>query len=193
LFDVYDYGRPHVVMGRPLCFTHDIYYLPFITHYLTLLFFSRSNLRGRQNASRGTFARMSECGIITNFISYIRRGPYVSRIITVENLLVDFGNFKHYNFGIAQDIANVKQRSETTYTLRNICARYSGPQRSGCWDRYNSATSWKSQNSQNRDILATTSSFVKRFALCYRSVVCLWRSCAVAKRLDGSRWNLACR
>jgi len=22
---------------------------------------------------------------------------------------------------------------------------------------------------------------------------CLWRSCTVAKRLDGSRWNLACR
>ena len=48
--------------------------------------------------------------------------------------------------------------------------------------------------------------FVKRFALCYRSVVCpvclsclssylscLWRSCTVAKRLDGSRWNSACR
>jgi len=44
--------------------------------------------------------------------------------------------------------------------------------------------------------------FVKRFALCYRSVVCpvcpvglsvcLWRSCTVAKRLDGPRWNLAC-
>ena len=38
--------------------------------------------------------------------------------------------------------------------------------------------------------------FVKRFALCYQSVVCpvclscLWRSCTVAKRLDGSRWNL---
>jgi len=38
--------------------------------------------------------------------------------------------------------------------------------------------------------------FVKRFALCYRTVVCLsclWRWCTVAKRLDGSRWNLACR
>jgi len=42
--------------------------------------------------------------------------------------------------------------------------------------------------------------FVKRFALCYRSVVCpvclsvcLWRLCTVAKRLGGSRWNLACR
>jgi len=42
----------------------------------------------------------------------------------------------------------------------------------------------------------------KRFALCYPSVVCpvclsclssLWSSCTVAKRLDGSRWNLACR
>jgi len=41
--------------------------------------------------------------------------------------------------------------------------------------------------------------FVKQFALCYRSVVCLscpvcmsclWRSCTVAKRLDGSKWNL---
>jgi len=38
--------------------------------------------------------------------------------------------------------------------------------------------------------------FVKRFALCYRSVVCpvcLWRWCIVAKRLDESRRNLACR
>jgi len=37
--------------------------------------------------------------------------------------------------------------------------------------------------------------FVKWFALCYRSVVCpvcLWCSCTVAKRFDGSRWNLAC-
>jgi len=40
--------------------------------------------------------------------------------------------------------------------------------------------------------------FVKRFALYCRTVVlsvlsCLWRWCTVAKRLDGSRWNLACR
>jgi len=44
--------------------------------------------------------------------------------------------------------------------------------------------------------------FIKRFALCYRTVVCLsclsvlswlWRWCTVAKRFDGSRWNLACR
>jgi len=43
--------------------------------------------------------------------------------------------------------------------------------------------------------------FAKRFALCYRSVVCLsclvlsclWRSCTMAKRLDESRRNLACR
>jgi len=38
--------------------------------------------------------------------------------------------------------------------------------------------------------------FVKRFALCYRSVVCpvcLWCWCIVAKRFDGSRRNLACR
>ena len=42
--------------------------------------------------------------------------------------------------------------------------------------------------------------FVKRFALCYRTVVylsvcpvCLWRWCIVAKRFDGTRWNLACR
>jgi len=40
--------------------------------------------------------------------------------------------------------------------------------------------------------------FVKRFALCCQTVVCLsvlsclWRSCTVAKRLDRSRWNLAC-
>jgi len=43
--------------------------------------------------------------------------------------------------------------------------------------------------------------FVKRFALCYRTVVlscpvchsvCLWRWCIVAKRLDRWRWNLAC-
>jgi len=35
---------------------------------------------------------------------------------------------------------------------------------------------------------------VKRFVLCYQTVVlsvCLWRWCIVAKRLDGSRWNLA--
>ena len=40
--------------------------------------------------------------------------------------------------------------------------------------------------------------FVKRFALCYRTVVCpvlsvclscLWRWCSVAKQLDGSRWD----
>jgi len=45
--------------------------------------------------------------------------------------------------------------------------------------------------------------FVKRFAICYRTVVCLSvclsvLSCLrhwyiVSKRLDGSRWNLACR
>jgi len=38
--------------------------------------------------------------------------------------------------------------------------------------------------------------FVKRFALCYRTVVypvCLRRWCTVAKRLDGSRWHLARR
>jgi len=44
--------------------------------------------------------------------------------------------------------------------------------------------------------------FIKRFALCYQTVVylsvlsvlsCLWRSCTEAKRLDGSRWNLARR
>jgi len=44
--------------------------------------------------------------------------------------------------------------------------------------------------------------FVKRFALCYRTVVlyvcpvchvCLWRWCTVAKQLDGSKWNLTCR
>ena len=35
--------------------------------------------------------------------------------------------------------------------------------------------------------------FVKRFALCYRSVVCLWPSCTVAKWLDRSRWNFARR
>ena len=43
--------------------------------------------------------------------------------------------------------------------------------------------------------------FVKRFALCYRTIVrsvclsvlsCLWRSCTVAKRLNGSTRNLAC-
>jgi len=42
---------------------------------------------------------------------------------------------------------------------------------------------------------------VKRFALRYRTVICLWvlsclfclkRWCIVAIRLDGSRWNLAC-
>jgi len=38
--------------------------------------------------------------------------------------------------------------------------------------------------------------FVKQFALCYQTVVmsvlsCLLRWCIVAKRLDGSRWNLA--
>jgi len=40
--------------------------------------------------------------------------------------------------------------------------------------------------------------FVKRSALCYHPVclyclLCLWHWCIVAKRLDGSRWNLACR
>jgi len=38
--------------------------------------------------------------------------------------------------------------------------------------------------------------FVKWFALCYRTVVCLvclWCWCIVAKRLDVSRWNLAWR
>jgi len=40
--------------------------------------------------------------------------------------------------------------------------------------------------------------FAKRFALCYRTIVlyvcpvCLWHWCIVAKRLDGSRWNVAC-
>jgi len=47
--------------------------------------------------------------------------------------------------------------------------------------------------------------FVKQFALCYQTVVCLFclsslsvcpvglqRWCTVAKRLNGSRWNLAC-
>jgi len=29
--------------------------------------------------------------------------------------------------------------------------------------------------------------------LSLRCPVCLWRWCTVAKRLDGSRWNLACR
>jgi len=36
--------------------------------------------------------------------------------------------------------------------------------------------------------------FVKRFTLCHQTIVCpvcLWRWCTVAKRLDGSRWNLA--
>jgi len=43
--------------------------------------------------------------------------------------------------------------------------------------------------------------FIKRFALCYQTVVCsvcpvslfvcLWRWCIVAKQLDGSVWNLA--
>jgi len=34
--------------------------------------------------------------------------------------------------------------------------------------------------------------FVKRFTLCYRTIVCpvcLWLWCVVAKRLDGSRWT----
>jgi len=40
--------------------------------------------------------------------------------------------------------------------------------------------------------------FVKRFALCYQTIClsvlsCLWHWCTVAKRLDGSRWNLSCR
>ena len=48
---------------------------------------------------------------------------------------------------------------------------------------------------------ATMRPFVKRFALCYRTVVlsvlpvcpvCLWRWRIVAKRLDGSNRNLAC-
>ena len=65
----------------------------------------------------------------------------------VERLFADFLTFKPYNFGIAQDIASLKRRPET-HTLRNICARYSGPRRSGCWDwdRCTFATSWKSQN-----------------------------------------------
>ena len=46
----------YVVIGRPLCFIPMIYYLLFI--------FSRSNLRGRRTPPRGTFARMSECGVI---------------------------------------------------------------------------------------------------------------------------------
>jgi len=33
--------------------------------------------------------------------------------------------------------------------------------------------------------------FIKRFAPCYRTVVLSW--CIVAKWLDGSRWNMACR
>jgi len=37
--------------------------------------------------------------------------------------------------------------------------------------------------------------FVKtvRPMLSVRCPVCLWRSCTVAKQLDGSRWNFVCR
>jgi len=36
----------------------------FIYYYLFISYFSRFNLRGRGTPPRGTFARMSECGVI---------------------------------------------------------------------------------------------------------------------------------
>jgi len=49
--------------------------------------------------------------------------PY---ILMGENLQIfgdfsDFDNFKPYSFGIAQYIANLKQRPETTYITKYLC------------------------------------------------------------------------
>ena len=49
------YGHPYVVMGRPLCLTPVIY---------LFIIFLRSNLQGQKTPAHGTFATMSECGVI---------------------------------------------------------------------------------------------------------------------------------
>ena len=116
-------------------------------------------------------------------MSYILRGE---NLLIVWRFVADCGTFKPYNFGIAKDITNLKQRLKL-FTFRNIRARYrpSGPQCSGCLELCTFAASWKLQNCQNRDILPQSGSlhpnfteFSRKLAICVtrNSIKCgeLW-------------------
>jgi len=65
------------------------------------------------------------------------------------DFFTNFSTLKPYNLGIAQYNANQKN-SLKLHTLWNICGRYNVSWHSGCWERCTFATSWKSQNCQNR-------------------------------------------
>jgi len=112
-------------IARFVCDSWDLLWQLRFTPMIYLFIFSHSNLRGRRTQPRGTFARMSECGIIlwrrsergSICICYILRGENLQ----IVGRFFGFGTFKPYNFRISQDIANLKQMPETTYTREYLC------------------------------------------------------------------------
>jgi len=95
----------------------------------------------------GIFARMSFWEVkICKLLGYFSLTSAILSLITSES----------------HKMSQIWNNGLKLHTLQNICARYSGPVCSGFWEQCTFATSWKSQNYQNRDILPTVSSPLHR-------------------------------